>query len=97
MEKKLFDSLMQGVTEAVAFHNGNTEGCRVTTYPIPDVRQVRKRAGMTQAEFSKRYRIPIDSLRAWETRRRNPDQTAQTLLILIERDPEGVARLLETV
>jgi hypothetical protein len=39
-----------------------------------------------------RYRIPIGTLRDWEQRRHEPDQTALSYLKVIEEDPKRVAR-----
>ena len=58
------------------------------------VRTLRERLGLTQVEFSSIYRIPVATLRAWETGRLRPDAPARTLLSAIAREPDTMRRLL---
>jgi putative transcriptional regulator len=62
--------------------------------PIPNVRKLRERLGLTQEAFAAAYRIPIGTLRDWEQRRKLPDATARAFLTVIARDPQTVAKLL---
>lgn len=62
---------------------------------IPNVRKLRARLGMTQEAFAAAYRIPVGTLRDWEQGRKHPDAPARAYLMVIARDPEAVARLLE--
>jgi putative transcriptional regulator len=61
---------------------------------ISPVKALRHRLGMTQAEFSKTFRLPISTLRDWEQHRSVPDAPARALLQAIEREPETMRRLL---
>lgn len=63
--------------------------------PIVDVRQLRRRLGISQSAFARRYRLPLGTVRDWEQGRTMPDQPARVLLALIERDAAAVARALE--
>jgi putative transcriptional regulator len=58
-------------------------------------RAVRKRLGISQAEFSARYHVPIGTLRDWEQNRKQPDAPALAYLRVIARDPALVARALQ--
>lgn len=62
---------------------------------IPNVRKLRVRLGMTQEAFAAAYRIPVGTLRDWEQGRKRPDAPARAYLMVIARDPEAVARLLD--
>jgi putative transcriptional regulator len=57
-------------------------------------RAVRQRLGISQAEFSARYRVPIGTLRDWEQNRKQPDAPAMAYLRVIAQEPEMVARAL---
>jgi putative transcriptional regulator len=57
-------------------------------------RSVRKRLGISQAEFSARYHVPIGTLRDWEQSRKQPDAPARAYLRVIAREPDMVARAL---
>lgn len=61
---------------------------------VVNVRHLRERLGMTQEQFSLAYRIPLGILRDWEQGRKRPDATARAYLLVIEGDPQGVARTL---
>jgi len=61
---------------------------------VSRVKVLRRRLGMTQAEFAAAFHLPINTLRDWEQRRSVPDAPARALLLAIERDPEVMRRLL---
>ncbi|MBY0431994.1 MAG: helix-turn-helix domain-containing protein [Rhodospirillales bacterium] len=61
---------------------------------LPLAKRVRQALGLSQAEFSARFGIPLRTLQEWEQERRKPDATTVTLLTVIEREPEAVARAL---
>src|SRR5437764_15121770 len=60
----------------------------------PRAKIIRRALELTQEEFAARYHIPLGTLRDWEQGRTEPDQPARTYLMLIARDPEYVARVL---
>ena len=60
----------------------------------PQIRVIRRALGLTQEEFSTRYRIPLGTLRDWEQGRAIPDQPTQAYLTVIACSPEGVQRAL---
>jgi putative transcriptional regulator len=61
---------------------------------LPDPKRIRKTLKLTQKEFSRRYEIPLGTLRDWERRVRFPDSAARAYLTGISRDPKRVAALL---
>jgi len=62
--------------------------------PIPNVKRLREKLGLTQEEFAATYRIPVGTLRDWEQARKNPDATARAYLTVIAKNPEAVAEWL---
>ena len=64
----------------------------VWEFPIPDVRALRERLGLTQNDFALRYALSLRTVQQWEQDRAIPDQPAKMLLKAIEFDPECVAR-----
>lgn len=58
-------------------------------------RRVRKRLGLTQAEFSKRIDVPIDTIRNWEQGKRFPTGAAKSLLKLLDKMPEKALSALD--
>jgi putative transcriptional regulator len=55
-----------------------------------DVRGLRERLGLTREQFAVRYGFEVETLRNWETRRREPDTAARSYLRAISNDPERV-------
>jgi len=51
-------------------------------------RRVRKRLGLTQAEFSLRIGVSIDTIRNWEQGKRYPTGAARSLLKILDKAPE---------
>jgi putative transcriptional regulator len=64
---------------------------------IPDVRAMRRRMGLSQAEFSDRFQISKRTIQQWEQRRAMPDMPARILLKAIEDSPDVVARAAAAV
>ena len=60
----------------------------------PQAKIIRRALGLTQAEFSAHYHIPLGTLRDWEQGRAEPDQPTQAYLKVIAREPERIERLL---
>jgi putative transcriptional regulator len=51
-------------------------------------RRVRQRLGLSQAEFSRRIDVPLDTIRNWEQGKRYPTGAAKALLKVLDRAPE---------
>ncbi len=61
---------------------------------IPRAKIIRRALGLTQEEFSARFRIPLGTLRDWEQGAAEPDQAARAYLTVIARNPKAVADAL---
>jgi putative transcriptional regulator len=61
----------------------------------PRVTMIRRALGLTPAEFSARYRIPLAHLNDWEHGRSAPDEIARAYLFVIASDPAAVERAFE--
>jgi putative transcriptional regulator len=59
---------------------------------VPRVKTLRRVLKLTQEEFSKRYGIPLGTLRDWEQGAKEPDTAAKSYLRAIMGDAEAVAR-----
>ena len=91
-----FDSIMQGMKEAIAYANGAREGYIVheVEVPNPEVPAIRARTGLSQAEFARSIGVKKATLVNWEQGRRKPDGPARVLLALIAKEPGIVQRVL---
>ena len=45
------------------------------------IKQARKAAGLTQLAMSERMRIPIDTIKAWDSGRAAPPEWAERLIV----------------
>ncbi len=57
-------------------------------------RRVRKRLGLSQAEFSKRIDVSLETIRNWEQGKRSPTGAAKALLKVLDRAPEAALAAL---
>jgi DNA-binding transcriptional regulator YiaG len=100
-----FNRLADGKTVAVELHAedpreliSELSALGVNAFPIEppeiDVRRVRERLGLSQAEFSIRFGLELDTVQNWEQGRYRPDPAAQILLSVIEAYPECVDSVL---
>lgn len=55
------------------------------------VRTTRTKLGLSQAEFAKRFRVPLGTLRDWEQARATAPDFAVAYVRVIMRDPDLVA------
>ena len=58
-------------------------------------RRVRKRLGLSQAEFSHRIDVPLDTIRNWEQGKRCPTGAAKALLKVLDKAPEAALAALD--
>jgi len=89
-----FESIRQGLQEAIAHAKGDERGVGVHRPKIVDVKSVRAKVGMTQEQFASRFGFSTATLRHWERGDRNPHGPALVLLNVIERNPQAVIEAL---
>ncbi len=57
---------------------------------VPEVRDLRRRAKLTQAECAARLGVPLETIRNWEQGKRSPRGPARALLTVIAHEPDMV-------
>ena len=92
MAKKVFESIAQGLQEAIELNQGKSLTIRVH-HPI-DVAQLRTKLGLTQLEFATKFCISLGTLRHWERGDRKPRGAALALLQVVAKEPQAVLRAL---
>ncbi len=92
-----YDSIKQGLTEAIDFAQGKPTGARVHRVDVPqvDVAAIRARTGLSQAAFASSIGVAKGTLLNWEHGRRHPTGPAQVLLAMIAKRPSLVGELLK--
>ncbi|MCL2411542.1 MAG: helix-turn-helix domain-containing protein [Treponema sp.] len=100
-EQSYFESIMEGLQQAVDFKNGDNSKCRVRMVTIPDVepvseyskeqiKELRIKNNFTQKTFADVLGVSAKSVEAWEAGIRKPTGTANRLFQLIEREPSVI-------
>jgi putative transcriptional regulator len=60
---------------------------------VPDVGEIRRKTGLSQARFAELLGVSVRTLQDWEQGRRAPSGAARTLLLIAEQDPEALSRV----
>ena len=61
---------------------------------LPGVRDLRRRARLTQTEFASRLGVPVETIRNWEQGKRAPRGPVRALLAVIAHAPDTVFQAL---
>ena len=93
---EVYESLIEGLNEALAFAGGKDTGAVVhqIAVPVVDVAKIRAGTGLSQSAFAKSIGVAKGTLLNWEHGRRNPTGPAQVLLAMIAKKPSLVSELL---
>ena len=94
MSKSAFDSIKQGLQEAIAHQQGKARGVKTYKPSAIDVQALRKRIGLTQEEFAAKFAVSLGTLRHWERGDRTPHGPALVLLRVIDKEQRAVLRAL---
>jgi putative transcriptional regulator len=97
---RAFDAMSEEERHRAALSDANcppsTEVQLARARRVPMVRALRERLKLTQEEFAARFHLPLGTVRDWEQGAHRPDKAAQVLLTIIAKDPDAVARALES-
>lgn len=91
---KAYDSIKQGLDEALAFSKGNKGKAVVHEFKPLDVKQLRAKVGMSQNEFASAFGISVSTLRHWERGDRTPTGPALVLLNVVAKETRAVLKAL---
>lgn len=73
-----------------------SEATRIYPVQTPeDVRDLRTRMGLSQAQFAQKFGLTLDTVQQYEQGRRRPSGPASTLLRVIDAEPDAVVRALK--
>jgi len=94
--KKRKNRTLEGVRQALAIAKGELDP---STYVIHvpadiDVKAMRRKLGLSQTAFAKRYGFNPARIRDWEQGRSSPDGAVRAYLLVIKKEPEAVERAL---
>ena len=91
MDEKNFESLLESVRDMGSHMRGNAiAGAQVKTLPEPNVKAIRERTGLSQAQFAYLIGIKPKTLQNWEQRRVRPAGPARALFKIVEANPKAL-------
>ncbi|MBV8797911.1 MAG: helix-turn-helix domain-containing protein [Hyphomicrobiales bacterium] len=91
---KFGKELIGSAQEALAIAQGEERPARAFSPAAPDVAAIRKRLGLSQDRFAKKFGLSPATVRDWEQGRRQPDAPARNFLRVIDYAPETVERAI---
>jgi len=83
----IFDELQTSLQEAVEIKQGKAQASRTTRHEVADVKAIRSKLHVSQTEFAKAMGTSVDTIKSWETKRRNPTGLAAKVLATIQDNP----------
>jgi Predicted transcriptional regulator len=91
-----YESIMQGLNEALDYAQGKETGAVIHRIEVPsvDVAAIRASTGLSQGAFARSIGVAKGTLLNWEHGRRHPTGPAQVLLAMIAKKPSLVSELL---
>ena len=66
LKQRMFDTLSQSVMEGGAILRGENRAARRTVVGVPEVRAIRKKTNLSQAEFAHLIGVSVKTLQNWE-------------------------------
>ena len=57
---------------------------------VPNVREIRKKTGLSQTRFAALLGVSVRTLQDWEQGRRAPSGAARTLLLIADKNPTAL-------
>lgn len=90
----IFESIKQGLSEAVEYERGNLPDVKVDritisplhTYTSEEIKEIRSKQNMTQRLFAEAIGVSPKTIEAWEAGINSPSGTANRILELLNRD-----------
>ena len=95
----VYESIMQGLTEAVDYQQGkiNARKTRLTVKPVvtfnnADIKRIRQKTGLSQVMFASSLGVSPKTIEAWENGRNKPEGASRRLLEVVRDDPAFLTR-----
>jgi putative transcriptional regulator len=93
------DDLVKAFEEMAAYLRGEAKAEAYDTAPevlTPQrIKAIRRKVAASTKDFERQFGIPARTLEAYEQGRRRPNAAMETLLRVLEREPEAVRRALK--
>jgi len=95
----VYESIMQGLNEAVEYQHGKTKARKTTLTIKPvanfendDIKRIRQKTGLSQVMFAGSLGVSPKTVEAWENGRNKPEGASRRLLEIVRDDPAFIKR-----
>jgi putative transcriptional regulator len=95
----IYESIMQGLTEAVDYQQGKISARKtkliikpVAAFNIDDIKQIRQKTGLSQVLFASSLGVSPKTVEAWENGRNKPEGASRRLLEIVRDNPGFLRR-----
>ena len=93
-EETVGQQMIASAKQALAFLQGEDNGCVVHIPDEIDTARIRKKINMSQSQFAAYFGVSVRTVQEWEQGRAVPSRTARAFLTVIDREPDAVRRAL---
>jgi putative transcriptional regulator len=94
-DKAKFDSFTDADIEQMIDEDPDLAPRTETLVALLEARDVRRKLGLTPAQFARKIGVPIETIRAWERKFTPADPVLQALLRILDRIPKSALRALD--
>jgi putative transcriptional regulator len=95
----VYESIMQGLNEAVDYQEGKIKARKVKltikpvdTFDTNDIKQIRSKTGLSQVMFAGSLGVSPKTVEAWENGRNKPEGASRRLLEVVRDNPDFLRR-----
>jgi putative transcriptional regulator len=96
---KVYESIMQGLTEAVDYQQGKIPARKtklsikpVAAFNTEDIKRIRKKTGLSQVVFAGSMGVSPKTVEAWENGRNKPEGASRRLLEVVRDAPDFLSK-----
>ena len=104
-EQTYYESIMEGLQQAIDFEKGDISKGRIriveipiieplNEYPKEKIKELRQKVNLPQKYFAELLGVTLKSVEAWETGKRKPTGSTKRLFQLIDKDPALVNSIM---
>ena len=95
IDREKFDSFTDADIERMIDEDPDLAPRIEDLVPLLEVRDIRRKLGLTPPQFAKKLGVPVETVRAWERKFTPADPVLQTLLRILDRMPKSALRALD--
>lgn len=98
-KRNIGDEIIESMNDAIRYIRGYNTKATVHKVEIPDVidvKSIRENLHLSRKEFANNFGFSSRTLQHWEQGDRTPHGSARVLLLLLQRDPLTIAKILRS-